>query len=188
MKQVLEPIVRIPGVRIAALVTPDGVPITVHGERRAPKKAQPGDASARDDDSTPSDGADDSQARAALATGWMGDVNRAVAPLSWDAPSRLVLRAARGTLIVMQAPGAILLVVLDSGMRAEELRLPMEGAVARMQRHLRQIAARTSARSELDLQPSVLPQARTSSNDEFPDGDANRVSTTGNEVPEVSGE
>lgn len=187
MKQVLEPIVRIPGVRIAALVTPDGVPITVHGERRPSKKPQRDDSS-RDDDSSPVDVADDIQALAALATGWMGDVNRAVAPLSWSAPSRLVLRAARGTLIVMQAPGALLLVVLDSGMRAEELRLPMEGAVARMQRHLRQIAARTSIHAELDHQPSVLPHPRTHSNEGIPDGDANKVSTTRNEVPEVSGE
>jgi hypothetical protein len=110
-----------------------------------------------------------------------------------------VLSAARGTLIAMQAPGALLLVVLESGMRAEELRLPMEGAVARMQRHLRTIGHRTPEKpaapekntvgQELDTQPSILPaqsEPRVAGDDTALG--TNRVPTTGSENPEDSGE
>ena len=68
----------------------------------------------------------------------MNELLRATAPLAWDAPRHLVLRAVRGTLVAMQAPGALLVVVLESGSSAEELRMPMEAAVGRMLRHLRQ--------------------------------------------------
>jgi predicted regulator of Ras-like GTPase activity (Roadblock/LC7/MglB family) len=205
MKQVLEPIARTPGVRLAMLVTPDGVPITVQGERRRSPEAPRQSGPERRVQNTGVDSADDVHALAALGTGWMSEVTRAVAPLSWSAPQRLVLRAARGTLIAMQAPGALLLVVLDSGMRAEDLRLPMEGAVARMQRHLRAIGHRTSeknpaaseagAEPELDVQPSILPaHAEPRDAGDFivhesnrPAQGSNRVSTTGSENPEDSG-
>jgi predicted regulator of Ras-like GTPase activity (Roadblock/LC7/MglB family) len=122
VKHILEPLARIAGVRTAALITNDGVPITVQG-RAAPRGG--GEAGELD-------------ALAALAAGWVGEINRATAPLAWDAPRHLVLRAVRGTLVAMQAPGALLVVVLESGSSAEELRMPMEAAVGRMLRHLRQ--------------------------------------------------
>lgn len=125
MKHILEPLARIAGVRTAALITTDGVPITVQG-RAAPRGG--GESGELD-------------ALAALAAAWVAEVNRATAPLAWDAPRHLVLRAVRGTLVAMQAPGALLVVVLESGASAEELRLPMEAAVGRMLRHLRQPAA-----------------------------------------------
>lgn len=206
MKQVLEPIARMPGVRLAMLVTPDGVPITVQGERRRTPDGTRQNGPDRRQKDNGVDSADDVHALAALGTGWMSEVTRAVAPLSWAVPQRLVLRAARGTLIAMQAPGALLLVVLDSGMRAEDLRLPMEGAVARMQRHLRTIGQRTTLQNqtvagagvepELDTQPSILPahvEARvagevpTKGPDKRAEG-TNKVSTTGSENPEDSGE
>jgi predicted regulator of Ras-like GTPase activity (Roadblock/LC7/MglB family) len=199
MKQVLEPIARTPGVRLAMLVTPDGVPITVQGERRRHPDEKRTGGNERRVQNTGVDSADDVHALAALGTGWMGEVTRAVAPLSWSAPQRLVLSAARGTLIAMQAPGALLLVVLESGMRAEELRLPMEGAVARMQRHLRTIGHRTPEKTgasaatvvepELDTQPSILPaQSEPRVVGEDTERGTNRVSTTGSENPEDSGE
>jgi predicted regulator of Ras-like GTPase activity (Roadblock/LC7/MglB family) len=199
MKQVLEPIARTPGVRLAMLVTPDGVPITVQGERRrTPDEKRAGGAERRVQNQGV-DSADDVHALAALGSGWMSEVTRAVAPLSWSVPQRLVLSAARGTLIAMQAPGALLLVVLESGMRAEELRLPMEGAVARMQRHLRTIGHRTPEKTgapaathvepELDTQPSILPaQSEPRVVGDDTDGGTNKVSTTGSENPEDSGE
>jgi predicted regulator of Ras-like GTPase activity (Roadblock/LC7/MglB family) len=198
MKHVLEPIARTPGVRLAMLVTPDGVPITVHGERRKTNEGPRTGAPERRQRDNGVDSADDVHAMAALGSGWMSEVTRAVAPLSWSVPQRLVLRAARGTLIAMQAPGAILLVVLESGMRAEDLRLPMEGAVARMQRHLRTIGHRvpqTTTESgpgvlpELETQPSILPaSSEPRVPGEVPPTGSNRVSTTGSENPEDSGE
>jgi predicted regulator of Ras-like GTPase activity (Roadblock/LC7/MglB family) len=198
MKQVLEPISRTPGVRLAMLVTPDGVPITVQGERRRNPDERRTSGPERRVQNHGVDSADDMHALAALGSGWMSEVTRAVAPLSWSVPQRLVLSAARGTLIAMQAPGALLLVVLESGMRAEELRLPMEGAVARMQRHLRTIGHRTPEKTGasagtveqgLDTQPSVLPaQSEPRAAGDYTDQGTNKVSTTGSENPEDSGE
>ena len=145
MKHVLEPLARLPGVRTAALVTPDGVPICVHGQRREPA---PGDE--------PADASEDLNALSGLATGWMGEISRAVAPLSWDAPRRLVLRAARGTLVIVQAPGALLIVVFEVGMQPEELRLPMDVTVQRMQRQLRNFDRRGQGPAPEAEQPAGL--------------------------------
>jgi predicted regulator of Ras-like GTPase activity (Roadblock/LC7/MglB family) len=144
VKHILEPLAKITGVRTAALVTNDGVPITMQG--RSVHAAS--DAATVD-------------ALAALAAGWVGEVNRATAPLAWDAPRHLVLRAVRGTLVAMQAPGALLVVVLDSGASAEDLRLPMEAAVGRMLRHLRQPtpARAHAAREGAEHTPASEPRA-----------------------------
>jgi predicted regulator of Ras-like GTPase activity (Roadblock/LC7/MglB family) len=133
MIRVLEPLAQIPGVRMALLVAPDGVPVVVRG------KAAEIDADAEGPDSILSGETADSLA--ALATGWLGELSRLVAPLSWDAPQRVVLRAARGTLVMVNAPASVLLVILDRGMAPEELRLPMEATVARMQRILRSMGS-----------------------------------------------
>ena len=179
MKHVLDPLIRVAGVRIAALITSDGVPITVHQAPRRRRDEQsdaaPGMAA----------GADDVSELAGLATSWIGEVSRAVAPLSWDAPKELVLRAARGTLIVKQAPRALLLVVVDGGLKAEELRLPMQVAVARMERHLRDIDSKNPATSsDVDQMPGIFP-AQTSPQARVDSGDT--VQTIGNAAPEVSG-
>ncbi len=181
MKHILEPLTRVPGVRLAALITSDGVPITVH---QAPRRR-------RDDQTDSAAGtvaaADDVSELAGLATSWIGEVSRAVAPLSWEAPRELVLRAARGTLIVKQAPRALLLVVIDGGMKAEELRLPMQVAVARMERHLRDIDLKNSATShDVDQPPGIFP-AHTSSPDARVES-VDEVQPIGNAAPEVSGE
>lgn len=145
MKHILEPLARIAGVRTAALITNDGVPITVQG-RAAPRGG--GEAGELD-------------ALAALAAGWISEINRATAPLAWDAPRHLVLRAVRGTLVAMQAPGALLVVVLESGTSAEELRLPMEAAVGRMLRHVRPPSApKTSAPREHVHESSSVAEPR----------------------------
>jgi predicted regulator of Ras-like GTPase activity (Roadblock/LC7/MglB family) len=142
MKQILEPLARIPGVRSAALITPDGVPICTHHahpqSKAAPGSARQGDAS-EPIEAEDTDAADDGEALAALAASWVSDVARAAAPLSWSEPARLVLRAARGSLVIVQAPGALLLVVLEGGTSSEDLRLPMEIVVSRLQRHLRSL-------------------------------------------------
>jgi len=124
VREVIEPLGRIAGVRLAVLVSPDGVPVVLRGQR-----AEDGD---------------DADSLAALATSWMSSMARTVAPLSWEAPTHAVLRADRGTLVMLQAPGAVLTVLLDSGTQPSDLRLPMEGAVARMSRVLRSNRSRSS--------------------------------------------
>jgi predicted regulator of Ras-like GTPase activity (Roadblock/LC7/MglB family) len=116
VNNVLEPLVRIPGVRCAALSTPDGVPIALRGEIEV---ASTGDGS---------------DALAGLVAGWLAALVPSLGLVSWDLPNRIVLRAARGTLVVRRTPNAILLVVLEPGSSAEELRLPIEAALSRLQR------------------------------------------------------
>jgi len=123
VKEVLAPLSAQPGVRIAVLVTADGVPVVVRG--RASDKGAGDELDER------------AESLAALAAGWLNGLGRAVAPLSWNPPERVVLKATRGTLVMLQAPGSVLLALIDEGTRPEDLRLPMKGAVARIQRILR---------------------------------------------------
>lgn len=178
MKTVLDPLARIPGVRLAALISSDGVPIDVR--KNEPSRSKPEVKDAKD---AVLDSADDLNALAALSSSWIGEVTRAVAPMSWDVPKRLVLRAARGTLIVVQAPRALLLVVLEGGVRPEEMRLPMEVAIARMERHLRAIEpkAADSSRAASDP-PGIFPAQKAASKGAEP------IHAKGTEVPEGSGE
>lgn len=122
MKALLEPLATVPGVQIAMLVSEDGVPIVVRGDaKREGGKEQ----------------VEDADVLAALTASWISDICRAIAPISWNSPRHLVLRATRGTLIAMQAPRCLLVVVIGRGVQPNELRVPMESAIARMQRGLR---------------------------------------------------
>lgn len=141
MKQFLETLARIPGVRMSALATPDGVPIW----HMSSADGRPGLAAASEGDPESAQGLD-VHALSALATNWTGEIGRCCAPLSWDTPRRFVLRAARGTLLVQEAPGAVLVVLLEGGVRPEDLRLPMDSVVARVQRHLRSIETQEETR------------------------------------------
>jgi len=191
MKNVLEPLTRIPGVRLSALVSHDGVPIDVRSNAPAkPRPAPTTPAPAERATSAPSEapiGADDINVLSALASSWVAEMARSVAPMSWDVPKRLVLQAARGTLVLVQAPRAILLVVLDAGVGAEELRLPMGVAIARLERHLRAANSKGQERSAepapRDPGPPGIFPAPTQAHQT-----ANTVHATGNEAPEVPGE
>jgi predicted regulator of Ras-like GTPase activity (Roadblock/LC7/MglB family) len=114
MNEVLESLTREPGVRRALLVASDGVLIATCGLEADPHVAG---------------------SVAALAAGWMQDIRRAVDPMAWGAPCRCVMRAQRGSLVLLAAHDAILAVVLERGAAPEELRLPMEAAAARLGRH-----------------------------------------------------
>lgn len=181
MKQVLEPLARVPGVRVAMLTSDDGVPIAVRGKVAAATDVKDAPAFG--------DSAEDLNALAGLAAGWLNELTRAVAPLSWNAPRRIVLSATRGTMILLHGPGAVLLVLLQCGMHPEELRLPMDAALNRMQRVLRGMgngASQSSApeQNETQSEPSgIFPGGLTLAPESTDDS---RV--TGNEVPETSGE
>ena len=104
MKDVLDPLTRIPGVRCALLLSEDGVPIAVsHGEGGTAKPAN---------DAERCEPTDDLDAFCGLAAGWYGEVHRAVDPLAWDRPSRISMRCARGTLVMQGGERAILAVLL----------------------------------------------------------------------------
>lgn len=143
MKDILDPLTEIAGVRLAALISHDGVPIALVGED------QPGQA---DTD----EAFRDFQAFAAVAAGWLNDVQRATAPLSWASPQRLVLSGTRGALVMCAGPGAVLLVVLEHGVSPEDLKVPMDGVVARMQRKLRNMGPGRDVRG-VDPEQNVRP-------------------------------
>ena len=125
MIEVLEPLTQQPGVLLAALVSSDGVPVAAPGSRGM-RKGSAEHASFGDP-----------EALAALSAGWLDQLTTSVGLLSCNSPRRVVLRAARGTLLLLRTSGAVLLVVLEAGLGPDELWLPMEGVVARIQRLLR---------------------------------------------------
>ncbi len=127
MIDAIQPLADLPGVTVAALVSDDGVPVAMPGRSLREGSDPNGPCSDRD-------------ALAALSAGWMDELTRAVGGLSWDAPRRVVMRAARGTLLMLRTTRTVLVVVLEGGLGPEQFWLPMEGAVARIQRKLRAIS------------------------------------------------
>lgn len=144
MKEVLEPLSQVPGVRLAVLILSDGVPVVAPG--RGQRNAEPRGAG---------NGFAELEAAAGLCVGWLAEITRSVGPLSWEPPERAVLRAARGSLILRRVGDVILLVVLEAGLAPEELRLPVEAAAARLGRVLRELA---------EPVPAPLPAASDTSN------------------------
>jgi len=133
VNEVLEPLLRVPGVRLAVLSTSDGVPIAWRGELENAEE-QGGDA------------------LAGLVAGWISSLGPSLGLVSWDLPQRMALKCARGTLVVRRVPTAILLVVLEPGTSADETRVPIEAALSRLQRVAR--GSRASAAAPAPLLPA----------------------------------
>ena len=126
MIAVIEPLARLPGVEFVLLISHDGVPIAhVHGSADSIHE----------------------ESLAALAAAWLNDIGQAVAPLGWHAPERACLRGARGTLVVRRSESACLVVCLGRETSPEDVRLSMDGTLARIERarHGRATAAERSA-------------------------------------------
>jgi hypothetical protein len=149
MKDVLEPLARVAGVRQVAIVSGDGVPVLV-----LERASRGGEFVERAQGDAPklSGQRIDPSSFSALAVGWAEELGRAVAPLAWDAPWRIVLVASQGTLVLQQGPGAMVLVVLDAGTPPESLTVPLDGAVARMERLLKSLGRH----SEVHEAPSLI--------------------------------
>jgi len=113
MNAFLEAFAGLPGVEFVLLISHDGVPIA-HASGAA--------------------GSEREESLAALAASWLNDVSMAVAPLSWDAPRRICLRAGRGTIVVRRSESACLVVLLGRETSPEDVRLSMDGALARIER------------------------------------------------------
>lgn len=175
MKQILDPLAVVPGVRRVMLFSHEGVPIaTVEAK---------GEKGGRDGESrTWSDSAEDSSAFAGLAAGWMSEVGRAIDPLSWSAPPRIVLEASRGTLILLVLERAILSVEIERGVAPEELRLSMEAAAARFHRlQRREEPVERSALESEHEPPGIRP-----GNERAPVSESGMNERTRNEVPEAT--
>lgn len=177
MKSVIEPLARIPGVCFAAIISPDGVPIACQGRVRGEGSTPGGDGIGS---------AEDAGAFAGLSAGWLNDLARTVDAVTWDAPRRVVLRAQRGALSMLRLENAILAVMLERGMDAEELRLPMDAAAARLARLLGRKGTKENevARQAAHEQPpGLLPGSGPS-----PSPGAAPIDGTGRGIPEASRE
>ena len=137
-------------------VTEDGVPIAVPG-----RDAEEADGLQLAGDGNGHDlGRED--AIAAVATGWMHEIRSAVGQASWHEPQRIVLRGLRGTLVMQRARGAVLLLLLSRGLAPEEVRLPMDATVARLNRGSGS-ANTTSIAAQLRDTPGPIPSLGESS-------------------------
>ncbi len=154
MIEILEPLANQAGVRVVALVSHDGVPVAIPGR-------DADDATAQADEEVPFT---DGDALAALSVGLLDELGRGVGLISGATPERVVLRAARGTLIMQRAAGAVLVVVLRGGLNPDELRLPMDGAAARILRSLRSLSRDDEELAEEP--PGVLPSRGTNASEE----------------------
>lgn len=175
MKDVLDPLTRIPGVRLALLIAEDGVPIA--SARGATSRT------AEETDRTET--AEELEAFCGLAAGWYGELHRAVDPLAWDRPNRISMRCARGTLVMQDCERVILTVLLHRGVVIDELRLPMGAAIARLERNRRRGVTEQKfdeSKHTNDGPPGLFPGV--SQAHEGCDTDVR----TQNEVPETSGE
>ena len=114
-----------PGVEHVMLLSDDGVPIAALGGASA---------RAEEDSMQPQFGKD--EALAAITAGWLCDLRLAVGPLSWEEPARIVMRCARGVVVMRRTRGAVLMVRLARGLSPEDVRLTMEGVVKRIERSL----------------------------------------------------
>lgn len=154
MREVIEPLTQVGGVRHAAVISSDGVPVAVlERDGRAGEFV----------DRSGEDGAKlsgqriDAMSFGALAAGWHDELARSVGQLSWDAPWRVVMVATQGTLVLQQGPGAVVLVVLEPGTPPESLAIPLDSAVARMERLLRSLGQH----AETQEAPSLVTHTTT---------------------------
>jgi predicted regulator of Ras-like GTPase activity (Roadblock/LC7/MglB family) len=109
----IETLSRSPGVEYVLLISHDGV-LIAHASGTS--------ESARD------------EGLAALTAAWLNDLTHAIAPLGWHAPDRICLRAARGTVVLRRTESASLVVWLGRAASPEDVRLSMDGTLARIER------------------------------------------------------
>jgi predicted regulator of Ras-like GTPase activity (Roadblock/LC7/MglB family) len=127
----LEPLLGIPGVRDVMLLSHDGVPIAV------PRRDRPTTPAPADGESMEFEPLGEHDQVAAITASWIAELAQTVGALSWERPRRVVLKGARGTLVLQATRSAVLLVILARGLSPEQVRLPMDGTIARIERSLR---------------------------------------------------
>ena len=125
MIDLLEPLAETPGVELAMLCAQDGVPIASCGRVSGQAVDTEVGGMSKDD------------GLAAMTAAWVNELAEAVAPLSWNAPTRVSLRGARGILVLQRMETAILVVLLSRGLSPEDVRLSMDATIARIERTLR---------------------------------------------------
>jgi len=178
MRRVLDPLAHVPGIRRAVLISKDGVPITHIQSAQVAERSE----------EVHRDTADDLSAFAGMATGLLTEIHRSVDPMSWEDPERLVLRGARGTLVLHVTERVTLAVELERGMAPEELRLPMESVLDRLRRSLARKSTRVGATRSAGEHQSDEPPAPLPAQESETDGPPATDTSTGTEVPETTTE
>jgi predicted regulator of Ras-like GTPase activity (Roadblock/LC7/MglB family) len=160
---ILEPLSRLPGVELVMLISHDGVPIAWAGRGNPPADG----ALAPEKQAAVNDR---QEALAALSASWLNELTQAVAPLSWNAPERVCLRAARGTLVLRRAESAVLIVLLAREASPEDVRLSMDGTLARIERSCLGRGSARASEAPAARDPELpAPFAAQASTDSSPD-------------------
>lgn len=150
MHDVLHPLTLQPGIRQAAVISSDGVPVCV--------LERPTSGAGEFVDCTTSSQPDlegqriDPASLAALAASWVDDLVRSGGQFAWEVPKRFVLVASQATLMVEQGPNAHVMVVLEPSVAPEAMELPLHTAVERLHRLLTDLG-----RFDADQSAPALP-------------------------------
>lgn len=137
MHDVLQPLTLQPGVKQAAVISADGVPVCVL-ERSSYSGGEFVDCTNSSQTSLEGQRIDPASL-VALAASWVDDVMRAGGQIAWELPKRFVLCASQGTLVVQQGPNAHVMVVIEPSVSPETFALPLEASVERLHRLLRDL-------------------------------------------------
>ncbi len=152
MHDILQPLTVQPGVKQAAVISADGVPVCVL-ERSSMANGQFVDCTNSSQASLEGQRIDPASL-VALAASWVDDVMRAGGQIAWELPKRFVLAASQGTLLVQQGPNAHVMVVIEPDCDTSAFSLPLEAAAERLHRLLRDLG-----RFDPDQNAAALPSA-----------------------------
>ena len=156
MKDILSELIQLPGVKQAAVISSVGVPVCVL-ERSSGAGGEFIDCTSSGQTSLEGQRIDHASL-VALAASWVDDVMRAGGQIAWELPKRFVLAASQGSLVVHQGPNAHVMVVLEPGTSTDLVSLPLEVAVERLHKLLRDLG-----RFDPDQSPAALPSRRPES-------------------------
>lgn len=152
MHDVLSGLTQQPGVKLAAIISSDGVPLCVL-ERSSTGNGEFVDCTNSSQPSLEGQRIDPASL-VALAASWVDDVMRAGGQIAWEVPKRFVLSASQGTLVVQQGPNAHAMVVVEPSMSSATVTLALELAVERLHKLLRDLG-----RFDPDQNAAALPSA-----------------------------
>ncbi|MCP5021416.1 MAG: hypothetical protein GY930_06530 [bacterium] len=126
MRSILSNMAQYQGVESASLVSLDGVLVlSVSGDNADPSRDIHSDHDSQG-----------IQTLAALASGWVGQIIRAVGQLSWNRPCRYVLKASEKTLVAHVFDSSFLLLVIEPAIDPEVTRSLMDQAVHQLMGHM----------------------------------------------------
>jgi hypothetical protein len=138
MRDVLDSVIGLLGVRVAAIFSNDGLALCILEADAATGAwlditscAAPSDAAERD--------RVDATSIVAFAASWIDDLARTSGGVGWEFEKRFSMVASEGSLVIQLGPGANVLAVLEPEVDPRSVSLPMEVAVERLQRLLREM-------------------------------------------------